>query len=100
KLECSRQKNRIEIGSVELVYKQLQKLARHPGFSSTFARLEKDAHPAAQFLKVLSIKFRSADMSDLLIDHAREKLGDIQPDQDGKYSIGKTGEALRGFRKT
>jgi len=99
KLHDSRVEKEIDLDSVEGVYKKFQHLANNIRFMSVYRSLEPSDHPAVNFLKVLSAKFRSAEMTDLLIDHAKEKLGVVTPDQAAGYSIAKTGDALAGFRK-
>lgn len=83
-----------QMRSPRAIYKKLQKLIKHN--TSVLHRLQE--HPSIYFLKLLAAKFRSADVSDLLIEHAKEELGTIAPDQEEGYSIAKTGEALVAYR--
>lgn len=85
--------------AVETLYKQFQRLAKDPTFIKVFRDLEPTDHPAVNFLKLIAAKFRSADVSNLLIQHAKEELGSVKPDQGAGFSIGKTGEALVEYRK-
>lgn len=94
------QKRDVTVGSLEKIYKQFQKLVKEPRFMTVFRDLEVSDHSAVNFLKILAAKFRSAKVSELLIQHAREELGELGPDPKvGGYSIGQTGEALAEYRE-
>ncbi len=98
-LETSRKKGDVAVGSVESVYKRLQKLAGDQQFMQVFRALEKVDHPAVNFLKLLSAKFRSANMSEVLVGHAKHELGEVTADKNGGYSVGKTAEVLASYRE-
>jgi hypothetical protein len=93
------QKNsEVSVGSLEKVYLQFQKLVQNPNFMDVYHSLEPKDHSGVNFLKLLAAKFRSANVSDLLIQHAKSELGFVSQDADGGYTIGKTGEILAKYR--
>ncbi|MBX7067326.1 MAG: hypothetical protein K1X28_08855 [Parachlamydiales bacterium] len=85
---------KVEAGSVGKIFEKFQKYARIERFMQIFRTLEpKDCAPI-NFLKALAAKFHSADMEELLIQHAKEEIGPVEKDMEGGYSIGKLGEAM------
>lgn len=95
----SQQNGEVSVGSLGKIYKQFQKLVKNPKFMDVYHSLEPKDHSGVNFLKILAAKFRSADMSDLLIQHAQNELGTIIQDHPGGYTIGKTGEMLAEYRE-
>jgi hypothetical protein len=87
------------LGSLEEIYHRFQKLAGDPQFIQDFERLFAERHPAAIWVQELAGKFRSADVSNLLEQYSRERLGVVSTDLSNGYSIGKVEEALREERK-
>ncbi len=88
----------VQKDSVEKLYQTFQGFAKDEKFMRVFHDLGR--HPAVQFLKDLSVKFRSAPMEDQIIDHARSRYRYV-----GKRTLEGTAAILRkdqeelGFRR-
>lgn len=76
----------LALSSVKKFYKKFQKFAKEKRFVTIFQKAPESL--ASQFLKVLAVKYRSADLQKLLVDYAKG----IEQESPSEYSIQETGK--------